>query len=243
MAFDYPETFRPDIGEAHRAYWNKLKSPGNWWRPAQRIAIAAASREAIDCDLCRQRRAALSPESVQGEHHNQQDLSATAVDVVHRIVTDQTRISAAYIEANESDGLSKPAYVELVGVVVAVLSIDEFHRAMGLSLESLPAPGPGEPDGYLPGQAVSGTGFIQMIPADGASGKEVDLWPADRTANVLRALSLVPDAVRSWLALSDAQYLSMQGMGDFDQPEGRCLNRMQIELIAGRVSAMNECFY
>lgn len=43
--------------------------------------------------------------------------------------------------------------------------------------------------------------------------------------------------------MSNAQYLSFEGMGDFDRPAGRVLNRMQIELVAGRVSAMNECFY
>jgi len=32
-------------------------------------------------------------------------------------------------------------------------------------------------------------------------------------------------------------------MANFDSPENRSINRMQIELVAGRVSAVNECFY
>ena len=56
----------------------------------------------------------------------------------------------------------------------------------------------------------------------------------------MRALSLVPDEVRTLYDLSAAHY-----------PMVRCatqcltgvLNRMQIELIAGRVSALRQCFY
>jgi hypothetical protein len=81
-----------------------------------------------------------------------------------------------------------------------------------------------------------------MLPNDGAIGKEADLW-GDRGANVLRAFSAVPNAVRDWMMISSAQYLSFEGMANFDSPENRSINRMQIELVAGRVSAVNECFY
>lgn len=247
MAFEYPDEVRSDIGVAHRNYWQLLARPGNWWNGAERLAIAGASRDAVHCELSKQRREALSPNSVKGKHldtHGAYDvLPEEAVQAVHRIVTDQTRISATYIEQNAEQGLSKPAYVELVGIVVTVLSIDDFHRAMGMPLEDLPESEAGDPDRYLPEQAAEGTGFVPMIPPDGATGKEADLWGPHGTANVVRALSLVPDAVRGWISVSDAQYLTFESMGNFDQPEGRSLNRMQIELVAGRVSSMNECFY
>lgn len=243
MAFDYASSIRADIGDAHRTYWQTLAKPGNWFTSAQRIAIAAASREATACQFCVDRKAALSPYAMKGEHDCRVELSPLVVDAVHRIITDQTRITQHYIDSNEHDGLSKPAYIELVGVVVAVFSIDEFHRAMGLPLEDLPAPGDGEPDNYQPQQAVIGVGFVPMISPHGATGQEADLWARGRTANVVRALSLVPNAVRDWVALGNAQYLSFEGMSNFTQPEGRSINRMQIELVAGRVSAINECFY
>jgi len=82
-----------------------------------------------------------------------------------------------------------------------------------------------------------------MIPADGATGAEADLWPAGISANVLRALSLVPNAFREWYQVSKAQYLSLEGMGNFVKQDDRAINRMQMELVAGRVSAINECFY
>lgn len=81
-----------------------------------------------------------------------------------------------------------------------------------------------------------------MLPEDGATGLEADLW-GDKTANVLRALSVVPDAVRSWVKISSSQYLAIENMMNFSGDTGRSINRMQIELVAGRVSAINECFY
>lgn len=247
MFFALDENIRPDIPAAYREYWQKLTKPGNWWTSQQRIAIAGVSRDAVNCEVSLKRREALSRNAVHGDYldtHGASDvLMPEAIDAVHRIVMDQSRISAGYLEQNEAQGLAKPAYIELVGVVVTVLSIDEFHRALGLPLEPLPDPGPGEPDHYLPAQATEGTGFVPMIPNDGAVGRESDLWGPNGTANVIRALSVVPDALRDWIPVGNAQYLSFEAMGNFDQPEDRVLNRMQIELIAGRVSAMNECFY
>ena len=124
-----------------------------------------------------------------------------------------------------------------------MFSIDEFHHALGLEVEILPEPKLGQPSHYRPSQAVSGTGFIPMLPRDGATRLESDLWQSDRTANVLRAFSLVPDALRDWKQLSSAQYLSMEGMTNMVKQEDRAINRLQMELIAGRVSAINECFY
>ena len=245
MFFDYSDcsdSIRGDLPEAHQWYWDQLARPGAWWTGAQRVAIARESRLAWDCSLCQERKSALSPYG--GEAHQARgELSAQAVDAVHRVVTDQQRITGSYIEACDQAGLSQGAYVELVGIVVAVLSVDEFHRAMGLALEVLPSPIAGDPSGHRPERLANDIGFVPTVPPDGAVGAEADLWPEGRSANVLRALTLVPDALRDWLRLSDAQYLSVAEMMNFDQPANRSLNRMQIELVAGRVSSINECFY
>ena len=71
----------------------------------------------------------------------------------------------------------------------------------------------------------------------GAGGRDIRGRP-----NVLRALSLVPDAVRQLQELSEVHYLPMADVVD---PRARIpsLSRPQMELLAGRVSALNECFY
>lgn len=246
QAFNFsqsPYQIRADLGQAYRAFWERLAEPGSWWTGAERVAIAQESRNAVTCGFCAARKEALSPYNFAGEHEHSGALDARAVDAVHRIITDQTRITDSFVADNEANGLSREQYVELAGIVVVTFSIDEFHRALDLPLEPLPEPQAGEPSHYRPGHAADGTGFVPMIPADGNVGAEADLWPDGFNANVLRAFSVVPDAVRDWMRLSAAQYLSLQGMQIFAGDTGRSIDRMQIELVAGRVSSHNECFY
>ena len=238
-----PYPIRPDLADAYRAYWVKLSTPGTWWTGEQRVAIAQESRNALACSFCAARKTSLSPYGLVGEHEHGLGLQDAAIDAVHRIVTDQTRITQKYVNDNVANGLSKEAYVELVGVVVAVLSIDEFHRALNLPIEPLPTARPGDPSAYRPAHLSEDIGFVPTVPREGAVGEESDLWPPDFCRNVLRALTLVPNALREWRELAAVQYLSFEGMKNFVKDEARTINRMQMELIAGRVSAVNECFY
>ncbi len=246
MYFRYSETpfvIRSDIAEAYRRFWDSLASPGSWWTGAQRVAIAEESRQAVACGFCKVRKKALSPYGPAAAHHARQGLSDTAVDAVHRVVTDQNRITQRWIEDNDTRDLKKAAYVELVGIVVATFSVDEFHRALGLELEPLPTPRSGDISRYVPSGLSDDIGFVPTIAPEGAVGLEADLWPIGRSANVVRALSLVPDALRDWRDLSSAQYLSFVDMQNFVKAENRAIDRKQMELIAGRVSSVNECFY
>ena len=236
-------SIRSDIKEEFSAYWQRLAQPGSWWTGAERVAIAQESRTALACDFCTERKSALSPYALNGSHTSETSLSDVAVDAVHRIITDQTRITQAWVDSLPENGLSTEAYVELAGIVVCMFSIDEFSRALGLELEPLPNPVDGGPSHYRPAQAEKGTGFVPMLPRGGLTGPEADLWPGGRSANVLRAFSLVPDALRDWLALSGALYIAVQDMSNMVKLEDRSINRMQMELVAARVSAINECFY
>ena len=79
-----------------------------------------------------------------------------------------------------------------------------------------------------------------MLSPESAKGPESDLFPG-RVGNVIRAMSLVPDEVRGLKDLSAAHYLPIESI--MDVTAGRAIDRTQIELIAGRVSALNKCFY
>lgn len=59
-----PVPVRADLLEAHRQVWDKLAEPGTWWTGAERVAIAAETRNARQCKLCQERKAALSPTAV-----------------------------------------------------------------------------------------------------------------------------------------------------------------------------------
>jgi alkylhydroperoxidase family enzyme len=238
---DAPVAVRADLPEAHRRAWRRLAAPGTWWTGEERVAIAAEARNAARCGLCRRRKAALSPHAEEGEHDGLGALPDAAVDVIHRVVTDPGRLSRAWFEKTLASGLSDAQYVEIIGVVVTVVSIDSFCRGLGVPSQPLPGPEPGEPSRRRPPAAGPDGAWVAMIPQGRSAGPDADLLGAGRTPNVMRAMSLVPEEARGLLDLGAAHYLSTERM--MDLRAGRALDRAQMELIAGRVSALNECFY
>ncbi len=247
LRFDYAkqieDPIREDLVLAHRRAWKRIAEAGTWWSGRERVAIAAEARAADYCLFCRKRREALSPFGEQGHHDEVSGgiLPAAAIDAIHRIVTDATRLTSSWLDGLADQGVPVTHYVELLSVVVSIRSIDGFHRAMGLAPEPLPEPREGEPSRRRPEAAVASEAWVPMLPAGRPSGDEADLWEA-QTGNVIRAMSLVPDAVRWLKELSGAHYLAVDAMMDFTRGRGP-LSRAQTELIAGRVSAINECFY
>ncbi len=237
-----PIPVREDLRAAHRRAWRRLASAGTWWTGAERVAIAREVRREASCALCADRRHALSPNAVAGEHAPATPLEAAAVEAVHRIAGDPGRLSKRFRDGLEAAGLDDAAYVELVGVVVTVVSIDAFCRGIGLPLHALPAPLAGEPSRYRPSQARDDGAWVPMIPAFGTTGKEADLWRRGATGNVIRALSLVPEEVRTLKDLSNAHYLPPEQVADPRAQLG-ALSRAQAEFLAARVSALRECFY
>ncbi len=244
--FDYSQAgfaIRNDIATAHRAIWHKIGEPGNWWRGAERRAIVREARNARSCSACKQRKASLSPEVACAPHNTSSNLSDAAADAVHRIATDPARLSKHWLESLEADGLSDGHYVELLGVLVAAISIDAFHRALGLPLEPLPKPVPGEPNGYRPPGARDSGAWVPRVQPEDAGEAEADLYPSNAVPNVISAMSLVPDAVRMQQQLGRVHYLPLQSVMTPNDNGGRAISRLQIELLAGRVSSLSQCFY
>ncbi len=237
-----PIPVRDDLVAAHDRAFARLAAAGTWWTGAERIAIAAAVREASRCRLCRERRNALSPAAIRGEHEGARSpLPSSAIDAAHRIASDPARLTRKWVEGLLTSGLGEGRYVELVGIVSTIVSIDAFCRGIGAPYHPLPLPREGEPSRHRPKAARREEAWVAMLPPGRPGGSESDLW-GERTGNVLRALSLVPDEVRGLQDLSEAHYLSMAAMTDLSRGLGS-LDRRQIELVAGRVSALRECFY
>jgi alkylhydroperoxidase family enzyme len=242
MSFGYeasPDPIRSDLADAHRRVWEHIAAPGTWLTGAERVAVADETRRARGCALCRERKEAHSPFSVEGEHDHAGVLAAPMVDQIHRVTTDAARLTESWYRSLLEQGLTADAYVEALGVAVVVISVDRFHHALGLPLEPLPRPTPGEPTRVRPEDVVEGEAWVPMRESRRVSA-ELGL-PAGQAPFVLRALSLVPAEVRAWNDLSEAQYLGLDDMRSFERV--RAIDRSQIELVAGRVSALNECFY
>lgn len=233
---------RDDLQATHGAMLEHLRSPGSWFTGAERLAIAAESRAALDCALCAERKAALSPEHPKGEHTRISELPDAVVELAHRIRTDSGRLSRPWFERTLASGLDEAQYVEAVGVVTFVAGLDAFCRALGIDPFPLPAALPGAASRRRPANAKSGTAWVSMLAPEDCSGPEADLYgAAPMVPNIVRALSLVPDHVRVLQHESHTHYVPLGALTD--PSVGRELDRMQMELVAARVSALNECFY
>ncbi len=229
MAFAYTGIdlpIRPKTISSHQRSWEIIASPGRWWNGAERIEIARVGRAARDF------------EAVGSEI-----LSAAAVFAIQKLVVDNANLNHEwYEEIIAADGMSEDRYVELVAVTVHALSIDEFHRALGLELEPLPDPAPGEPSQQRPPEAEQRRSWPPIVPRTGLHPADAMLYgPLEWGANVISALSLIPENVRWLHDLSEGHYLSFAEMRMPDPL--RSISRPQIELIAARVSVLNECFY
>ena len=243
ITYDHaPAPVRQGFAKSHQRFWDRLAAPGTWWTGAERVDIAREARAARDCPHCIDRKAALSPHGVRGSHAAATGLPLSTVAVVHAVMNDASRLTRAWYEARLADGLSEGQYVEIIGTVVALVSIDRFCLGIGVTEHPLPAALLGEPSRYRPPSAGPDEAWVPMVPNDNAATPEADLWPADRTGNVIRAMSLVPDEVRTLSDLSAVHYLPNELVRDPSAQHGR-LTRPQMELIAGKVSVLNNCFY
>ncbi|MBT6312762.1 MAG: hypothetical protein HOJ21_06110 [Alphaproteobacteria bacterium] len=241
----YPEAktpIRDDILQHHARALQHIAAPGAWFSGTERVAIAAETRLALECPFCQTRKDALSPNAVSGDHTHGGVLSETLVEVIHRITTDPARLSRSWYEGILAAGLADAAYVEAVSVVIHTISLDTFARGIGLAPRPLPKATDGAPSGYRPASARHTGAYVPVIPPGDEFGDEADIYDGMIGANVQQALTLVPDEQRSWFKLVSAQYLASAQMRDFDQ-EPRAITHAQMEFLAGRISALNQCLY
>ena len=233
---------RDGLVAAHRRAWDRLGRPGTWLDGESRIAVAAEARHGPGCDLCRRRKAALSPNLVDGIHDSLGDLPANRVEMIHRIVSDPGRLTQGWYEAMLESGIADTTYVEIVSVVAHLTAIDTFARGLGVPPPALPEPVAGAPTRYRPAAARQHAAWAPNIADDEHGPDEADLFPTRPTANIRRALTLVPDEARGFFDVVTHQYMSGPEMRDFSR-EFRAISHSQIELLAARVSAINQCTY
>ncbi|MBT4518693.1 MAG: hypothetical protein HOC23_01705 [Halieaceae bacterium] len=225
----YP--LRDSLKLAHTQSWEMISSAGAFWTGKERVAIVAEARAAMECPLCEERKKALSPNQVHGEHWGPGTLPDALIDHIHRIRTDPGRMTKSVFEGVMASGISKEAYIEATSVINASVIIDTMHRGVGLEPPPLPEPRPGEPSGEINADAVEDGAWIPILDAP----KEISDTGLPAIPNIVRSLGLVPAAgalffstFRPHYALTDIPLSITQG---------------QAEFVASRVSALNQCFY
>jgi hypothetical protein len=182
---------------------------------------------------------------VQAAHAAAGELEPAVVDAVHRVTTDPGRLTRRWVDDLIATGIISDAQlVELVGVVCLVMLVDGFARAIGADAPALPEPLPGAPTRVRPAEAIDEGYFVPTIPyAIGARPGLALFEPDAFVPNVGRGLSLVPAAVRTARDLMAAHYMTYAQVATDWEPLDRPIDRSQIELVAARTSAKNDCFY
>jgi len=233
---------REGLEREGRRAWRRLASAGTWWDGEARLAIAAEARNAHACALCRRRKDALSPYSETGDHASLGLLSASMVEVVHRITTDAGRLTTKWLASIVGESVTEEQYVEAVGVIALITALDTFDLALGLPQRALPAPCPGTPNRRRPAGARRDLAWVHTVAPEDIAPGDPDPYGAHGTKNIHRALSLVPQEVLNFFDLDVELYLKDHEIRDFSR-EYRALTHAQMELLAGRVSALNGCYY
>lgn len=240
---DAPYAIREDLIEAELRFWERLGRPGTWLDGETRLAIAAEARHARGCALCAEQKEALSPFAVDGEHDTLGQLPLDRVEIIHRIVSDPGRLIRPWYEKMIAGGVPETEYVEMVSIVAHITAVDTFAKALGLPPRKLPQAEPGEPARYRPEGAKQNEAWAPNIDFADHGPNEAEFFNRGaQTSNIRRALTLVPDEARGFFDLVETHYLPGAAMFDFSK-EYRAITHAQIELLAGRVSALNGCTY
>jgi len=242
LSFDAaPVPVRDDVAAALPNVWARIGEPGTWLTGEQRAAIAAEARNVAGCALCAERKAAISPYAVSGAHDHLGVLPDAWVDIIHRVISDPGRLSEHWFREITDGGIEVGEYVELIGVVVSVVGIDTFCRGIGQDAPAIPTAQAGEPSREQPEQLNTELAWVPTLDPDHDGPLQREFYPGS-AAHIRRALTLVPATARSFWEMANTLYLRGDQMRDFGT-EYRAISHAQIEMIAGRVSALNQCLY
>lgn len=219
---------RQDLQNAHEQAWTSLSEPGTWWSGAQRRELAVTALMAV------REVEPLPPwvtvSSVSGRVPNSRAAPLMAHDAIYRIARHASTLTSDWY-ARVCQQIDPLAYIELCGIACIVATISSFRRALGLEFPELAKAKSGEPSRQTPNNVVSAE--LNWVPVTA---------PADKSAAVVQAFTAVPETNRVIWAMADAQYIPDKEMVDPHWTRGT-LSRVQMELVATRVSQQRECFY
>ena len=170
-------------------------------------------------------------------------LSEVVRRVVQRLAVSPKDMDQAFYDQAIEDGLSDAEFVEIVGLIARLTCFDVIARGLGVPLRPLPEPQSGSPSRVRPPEAVLEMAWVPTIPNGPAGGDIGKSLYGPWQPYIIRGLSLVPDELRAHYALEEVQYMPSAHFIEWDYQHHEGLTRPQVEVVASRVSAINECFY
>jgi len=232
---DYP--VGAELDGAHAAQFANFARAGAWGTADQRLAVIHEARQAgIE--------AGLLEASGDGGVRPTVELPGAIRDVIGTLAVNCPDFDQATYQAACEAGLSDAAFAELVAIVSFVVNLDVFARGIGVPLRPFMEPRTGAPTRTVPAEAILEKAFVPTIPNVPDGGDfAAELYGGHFKPYIMRALSIVPDEYRAHVALEQAQYNPLPKVMVFDYSHHEGLSRPQVEIGAGRVSAINDCFY
>ena len=232
---NYP--VRSDLANLHATQIDQLANAGAWSSGEQRLAVAGEIRRSFYDNRVQER-------PVDPGYESQLELTKPAKDLIRELTNEPQGFSENSYDAARSGGLSEEEYVEMVGIIARLTAIDVFARGIGVPLRSLPAAKRGEPSRVRPAAARIEMAWVPTVPNLPEGGEEAkELYGQDYHPYIFRSLSLVPDEMKYHIELENIQYLPKNNILIKDYQHHEDFSRAQAETVAGRVSAINECFY
>ena len=219
---------RQDLVRAHDQAIAALSKSGTWWTGAQRRELALTAQLAIS------ESEPVAPWVGVSTVANKLPMSLTAPkiahDAIYRISRHAATLTREWYEKVTAE-INPLAFVELCGIACTIAPVMAFRRALSLPPLEIGSAESGQPSNQKPNDIVSAQ--LNWVPVVG---------PADKDAAVVQAFTAVPETNRMIWAMADAQYIPDKEMVDPNWTRGT-LSRVQIELVATRVSQQRECFY
>ena len=229
---------RAAIAAAHEQTLNSFTSPGRWFSAEQRAQIIVEARRA---------RVEAGVQEDDGESQEYVALPDAVRNLARRVAVKTADLTADFFEDSLDEGLTDCEYVETVGLVARSLSTDVFCRGIGVATRPLPPLQHGEPSRARPASAKHEKAWADTVPGGAAGGEDaVYIYGSDQAEAapfIYRSLSLVPEEAKGLIALGAAQYLEIDEFMNLDFSYDPEITRAEVEVVAGRVSAINQCFY
>ncbi len=227
------------IDTCHREQLDSFARPGTWFDGAERRAIVAEARRArVHAGL-----QALQSAGAEAEG----DLSEPVRRIARTVAVRTNDLDRSFVDEARSEGLTDEQYVETVGIVARCLSLDVFARGIRCRTRPVPAPASGEPTRVRPEAATGEGAWVPTVPGGKQGGEDaIVVYGSGHPAAapfIFRGLSLVPPEAQGLIAMGAAQYVPIDDFMDFGYRYESGVHRSEVETVAARVSALNECFY
>ena len=227
---------RKKIESLHENQAQSLVKSGTWLTGFERSYLAKLARAVI------QGQESLREPSENGDGNH--PTLEPASKVVTQVAAGGKHITRETLDDALRSGLSEEEYVETVGVTSRAVSLDIFCEGIGIPVLALGEPSNQTPTRKKSKNAVSEGAWLNTIPSGPEGGSEgSELYGELVAPFIFRALSLVPEEARHVIDLVTLQYVPGQELMNFKFSYEESFGRRETELVAGRTSAINGCFY